>query len=193
MRCAPESMLDRPSADRTAELLFWYAEAFALSRRGHRRDAPRLDRGILKLALGRPVQFAHATWDDPAKDIAASRLRVRSATVLSPGPDPLSGAGAEPGAPLERSRNPSAADAARPSGSPKREQRWPDACAAQANWAYSVLRDQNRGGHSRGVRRADRARARDQSRSDRARRRRCLWSGGRGSRITSPSPRCPSG
>src|SRR6516165_243434 len=98
-------MVDRPSADRTAEVLFWYARKRSrFEAEGWRRDAPRVDAEIvLKLALGRDVQFADASWIDPEKVDAlgqAARAYVRH-VFFRPDPTPYQVFGLEPGAPPE--------------------------------------------------------------------------------------------
>jgi hypothetical protein len=140
-------MADRPSADRTAEILFWYARKRSrFEAEGRRRDAPRIDpEVVLKLALGRPVQFADAAWNEPEKVETlgqAARAYVRH-LFFRPDPTPYQVFGLEPGAPPEAIKEcfrllMQLVHPDRQGG----KKRWPDACAAQANWAYSMLRDQ---------------------------------------------------
>ena len=61
-------MPDRPSADQIAELLLWFhREPSRYRAQGRRRDAPALDpEVILKLALGRRIEFAKAALNAPA-------------------------------------------------------------------------------------------------------------------------------
>jgi len=139
-------MPDRPTADRTAELLFWYARKRSrYHAEGRRRDAPRLDpEVILKLALGRPVKFADASWNDPAKVNAlqqAACAYVRQ-IFFRPDPTPYQVLGLEPGASLEAIKE--CFRLLMQLVHPDRQgdkKRWPDACAAQANWAHAMLRD----------------------------------------------------
>ena len=140
-------MPDRPSADRTAELLLWYARRPSrYYAEGRRRDAPRLDpEVILKLAMGRPVQFAHATWNDLAKVDALQQAACAYVQQLffRPDPTPYQVLGLEPGASLEAIKE--SFRLLMQLVHPDRQgekRRWPDGCAAQANWAYSMLRDQ---------------------------------------------------
>ncbi len=143
----PESKLARPSPDRTAELLFWYArKPSRYQTEGRRRDAPRLDpEVILRLALGRPVKFADATWNVPSKVDAlqqASKAYVRH-MFFRPDPTPYQVLGLDPGAPPEAIKETFRLlmQLVHPDRQGEKR-RWPDACAAQANWAYSTLRDQ---------------------------------------------------
>jgi hypothetical protein len=140
-------MVDRPSADRTAEVLFWYARKRSrFEAEGWRRDAPRVDAEIvLKLALGRDVQFADASWIDPEKVDAlgqAARAYVRH-VFFRPDPTPYQVFGLEPGAPPETVKECFRLLMRLVHPDRQGEKRhWPDACAAQANWAYSMLRSQ---------------------------------------------------
>src|SRR5262245_32012531 len=141
------AMADRPSADRTAELLFWYARSPSrYQAEGRRRDAPRLDAEvILKLALGRPVKFAYASWNEPAKVDAlgqAARTYVRH-LFFRPDATPYQVLGLEPGATPDAIKEcfRLLMQLVHPDRQGEKK-RWPDACAAQANWAYSMLRDQ---------------------------------------------------
>src|ERR1700704_1732183 len=145
---APESNPGRPSADRTAELLFWYARMPSrYQTEGRRRDAPRLDpEVILKLGLGRPVKFAVSAWNDSRKVAAlheAAATYVRH-MFFRPDPTPYQVLGLEPGASPEAIKETFRLlmQLVHPDRQGEKR-RWPDACAAQANWAYSVLRDQD--------------------------------------------------
>ena len=109
-------------------------------------DAPRLDpEVILKLALGRPVKFTDASWNEPSKIDAlqqASRAYVRH-MFFRPDPTPYQVLGLEAGAALDEIKE--CFRLLMQLVHPDRQgekRRWPDACAAQANWAYSMLRDQ---------------------------------------------------
>ena len=140
-------MTDRPSADRTAELLFWYArQPSRYQAEGRRREAPRLDpEVVLKLALRRAVKFADASWNERAKVDAlglASRAYIRH-LFFRPDPTPYQVLGLEPGASPEQIKE--CFRLLMQLVHPDRQgenRRWPDACAAQANWVYSMLRDQ---------------------------------------------------
>jgi len=139
-------MAERPSAERTAELLFWYARMPSrYQAEGRRRDAPRLDSEVvLKLALGRPVQFADASWREPAKFEAlgqAARAYVRQLFFRADA-TPYQVLGLEPGATPEQIKEcfRLLMQLVHPDRQGEKK-RWPDACAAQANWAHSMLRD----------------------------------------------------
>jgi hypothetical protein len=70
-------------------------------------------------------------------------VRLRSANLLSAGSDAVSSAGARAGASLEAIKEcfRLLMQLVHPDRQGEKK-RWPDACAAQANWAYAMLRDQ---------------------------------------------------
>ena len=82
-------MPDRPSADRTAEVLFWYyRRPSRYQAEGRRRDAPPVDpEVVLKLALAAPGRVRRRGVEGAAKDSGAPAGRggLCPAHVLSPG------------------------------------------------------------------------------------------------------------
>jgi len=141
-------MLDRPSADRTAFLLLWFfRQPSRYQAEGRRRDAPMLDcEVILKLALGRRVDFADPGLEGPAtaatlKDAAASYVRHM---FFRPDATPYQTLGLAPGASQAAIResfrllmqlvHPDRQDV---------QLRWPESFAAQANRAYGILRNRD--------------------------------------------------
>lgn len=140
-------MPDRPSADRTAELLFWYyRRPSRYLAEGRRRDAPLVDpEVVLKLALLRPVEFAAATWNEPRRIPAlqeSAEAYVRH-MYFRPDATPYQVLGLEPGASAKEIKESFRLlmQLVHPDRQGARKT-WPDACAAQANWAYGALRDQ---------------------------------------------------
>jgi len=135
-------------ADRTAELLLWYFQEPGRYRaEGRRRDAPLLDSEVvLKLALGRRVEFFLATLND-AQTVAtlrdAAALYVRF-LFFRPDATPYQILGLAPGTSPQAIKesfrllmqlvHPDRQDA---------RVVWPDSFAAQANRAYGVLRNQD--------------------------------------------------
>ena len=141
-------MPDRPSADRTAELLLWYlSEPSRYRAEGRRRDAPPLDpEVVLKLALGRQVVFTGVALNEPRTAVAlqkAAAFYVRH-IFLRADATPYQTLGLAPGASSQAIKesfrllmqlvHPDRQDA---------RGLWPESCAAQANRAYRALRDQD--------------------------------------------------
>ena len=197
------TMSDRPPADRTARLLLrYFREPSRFRAEALRPDAPRLDgEVVLKLALGRRIEFAEAALNRLSA-VGAARCRsvLRAANVLPPRRHavPDAGPGARRHARGDQGQLP-AADAAGPSRPAGRA----GALAGSLRGAGQPrLRDAPERGIARGVRpRRSGTRAR-RRRAGRARRR-CGRVGGawrpvgrraatrRGAR---PSARCcPSG
>src|SRR5208282_1327813 len=139
------AMRDRPAADRTAKLLLWFAREPLRYRAEVRRSTlPALDSEVvLKLALGRPVEFADpalrrvsgAAW----REVAAGYVRQ---VFFRPHATPYQTLGLAPGASAQAIKenfrllmqlvHPDRQDA---------RALWPDAFAAQANRAYGILRN----------------------------------------------------
>ena len=68
-------MADKPSADRTAELLLWFhRDPSRYLAGGGRHETPHLDSEIvLKLALGRRVDFGDPALNDPRMTTSLKR------------------------------------------------------------------------------------------------------------------------
>jgi ketosteroid isomerase-like protein len=139
-------MADGPSADRTAELLLrFHREPSRYLAEGRRRDAPHLESDVvLKLALGRPVNFVDAALNDARMTISlkqAAEAYVRN-VYFHPDATPYQTLGLSPGASQEaiRERFRQLMHLVHPDRQGDRKL-WPDACAAQANRAYAILRD----------------------------------------------------
>jgi hypothetical protein len=141
-------MADRPSADRTAEVLLWYRrQPSRYSAEGRRRDGPKVNAEVvLRLALGRPLEFAGSALNDPSKAHALRKAAVSYVRHMFFRPDatPYQTLGLEPGASYQAIKenfrllmhlvHPDRQDG---------RDRWPESCAAQANQAYSMLRDKD--------------------------------------------------
>jgi hypothetical protein len=141
-------MSDRPSADRTAELLLWFQrEPSRYGAEGRRRNAPPLDPAvILKLALGRRVEFADAALNDPRRGDGlkeAAHAYVRR-VFFHPDATPYQTLGLAPGASYASIRESFRLlmQLVHPDRQGARKL-WVDSCAAQANQAYAALRDQD--------------------------------------------------
>ena len=139
-------MSDRPPADRTARLLLrYYREPSRFRTEALQPDAPRLDGGVvLKLALGHRVEFAEAALNrlsvSVLRDAAASyvrRMNFRADATpyqtLGLAPDALPETIKENFRLLMQLVHPDRQDALA---------RWPESCAAQANRAHGILKNE---------------------------------------------------
>ena len=139
-------MADRPSADRSAELLLWFhREPSRYLAEGRRRNTPHPDSDVvLKLAQGRPVGFADAALNDPRMSLSlktAAAAYIRN-VYFHADANPYQTLGLAPGASQEEIRENfrQLMHLVHPDRQGDHKQ-WPDACAAQANRAYAMLRD----------------------------------------------------
>ncbi len=139
-------MSDRPPADRTARLLLrYYREPSRFRVEALQPDAPRLEGGVvLKLALGHRVEFAEAALNrlsvSVLRDAAASYVRrmyfradATPYQTLGLAPDASAEAIKDNFRLLMQLVHPDRQDA---------QARWPESCAAQANRAYGMLKNE---------------------------------------------------
>ena len=141
-------MPEATSADVTAELLLWYYEEPRRYRaEGRRRDAPILESAVvLKLALGRRVDFARAELREPAttatlRDAAGMYVRF---LFFRPDATPYQVLGLTSGATPEAIKESFRLimHLVHPDRQDERVV-WPESYAALANRAYGILRDQD--------------------------------------------------
>jgi hypothetical protein len=139
-------MSDRPPADRTARLLLrYYREPSRFRTEALQPDAPRLDGGVvLKLALGHRIEFAETALNrlsvSVLRDAAASyvrRMHFRADATpyqtLGLAPDAAPEAIKDNFRLLMQLVHPDRQDA---------QARWPESCAAQANRAHGILKNE---------------------------------------------------